>query len=44
VERIRTRACARQTVIELAEQINIDPEWIYRGIAKGRIDISKDSR
>ena len=24
--------------------ITIDPQWIYRGIAKGRIEISKDSR
>jgi hypothetical protein len=32
------------TIVELAQQIGIDPTWIYRGIAKGRIEISKDSR
>jgi hypothetical protein len=28
----------------MARQLDIDPQWIYRGIAKGRIAISKDSR
>jgi hypothetical protein len=32
------------TIIEMAQQLDIDPQWIYRGIAKGRIEISKDSR
>ena len=32
------------TIIEMAKQLDIDPQWIYRGIAKGRIAISKDSR
>jgi hypothetical protein len=27
----------------MAQQIGIDPSWIYRGITKGRIEISKDS-
>ena len=27
----------------MAQQLDIDPQWIYRGIAKGRIEISKDS-
>jgi hypothetical protein len=30
-------------LIEMAQQLDIDPQWIYRGIAKGRIEISKDS-
>ena len=32
------------TIIEMAQQLDIDPQWIYRGIAKGRIEISRDSR
>ncbi len=32
------------TIIEMAQQLDIDPQWIYRGIAKGRIVISRDSR
>jgi hypothetical protein len=32
------------TIIEIAKQLDIDPQWIYRGIAKGRIEISKDSK
>jgi hypothetical protein len=28
----------------MARQLDIDPQWTYRGIAKGRIAISKDSR
>jgi hypothetical protein len=28
----------------MAQQLNIDPQWIYRGIPKGRIEISMDSR
>jgi hypothetical protein len=32
------------TIVEMAQQLDIDPQWIYRGIAKGRIEISKDSR
>ena len=32
------------TIVEMAQQIGIDPSWIYRGITKGRIEISKDSR
>ena len=32
------------TIIEMAQQLDIDPQWIYRGIAKGRIEISKDFR
>jgi hypothetical protein len=28
----------------MAQQLDIDPQWIYRGIAKGRIEISKDPR
>jgi hypothetical protein len=28
----------------MAQQIGIDPSWIYRGITKGRIEISKDLR
>ena len=31
-------------IIEMAQQLGIDPQWIYRGIAKGRIEISKDLR
>jgi hypothetical protein len=27
----------------MAQQLDIAPQWIYRGIAKGRIKISKDS-
>ena len=27
------------TIIEMAQQVDIDPQWIYRGIAKGRIEI-----
>jgi hypothetical protein len=30
------------TIVEMAQQIGSDPQWIYRGIAKGRIEISKD--
>jgi hypothetical protein len=32
------------TIIEMAQQIGIDPSWKYRGITQGRIEISKDSR
>jgi hypothetical protein len=32
------------TIIEMAQQLDVDPQWIYRGIAKGRIQISRDSR
>jgi hypothetical protein len=32
------------TIIEVARELDIDTRWIYRGIAKGRIEISKDSR
>jgi hypothetical protein len=32
------------TIIEMAQQLDTDPQWIYRGIARGRIEISKDSR
>ena len=32
------------TIIDMAQQLDIDPQWIYRGIANGRIEISKDSR
>jgi len=32
------------TIVEMAQQIGIDPSWIYRGIAKCRIEIFKDSR
>jgi hypothetical protein len=28
----------------MAQQLDVDPQWIYRGIAKGRIQISRDSR
>jgi hypothetical protein len=27
----------------MAQQLDVDPQWIYRGITKGRIEISKDS-
>jgi hypothetical protein len=30
--------------MEMAQQHGIDPTWIYRGIAKGRIKIPKDPR
>jgi hypothetical protein len=28
----------------MAQQLAIDPQWVSRGIAKGRIEISKDLR
>ena len=38
------RPAAGHTIIEMAPQLDIDPQWIYRAIAKGRIEISKDLR
>ncbi len=32
------------TIIEMAQQLDIDIQWIYREIAKGRIEISTDLR
>jgi hypothetical protein len=34
----------RYTIIEMARQLDIDPQWIYRGIAEGRIAIAKDPK
>jgi hypothetical protein len=34
----------RYTIIGMAQQLDIDPQWIYRGISKGEIEISKDSK
>ncbi len=31
-------------IVEMAQQIGIDPSWIWCGITEGRIEISKDSR
>jgi hypothetical protein len=38
------RPASGYTIIEMAQQPDIDPQWIYRGIAKGRIEIVKDLR
>jgi hypothetical protein len=31
------------TIIEMGRELDIAPQWIYRGISKGRIKISNDS-
>ena len=35
---------AGYTIREMARLIGVDPSWIYRGINRGKIDISRDKR